>query len=381
MTILLPPISLYIHIPWCVKKCPYCDFNSHALRDELPEKKYIQQLLLDLTTQIHYLQNRPIHSIFIGGGTPSLFSPDAYFYLFNQLRNDLNISDDIEITLEANPGTTDSARFHGYREAGINRLSIGVQSFQDIFLKKLGRIHSAHQAKEAILSAKKAGFEKINVDLMFGLPDQTVNDALQDLKTALTCAPSHLSWYQLTIEPNTFFARFPPSLPNDDARFDMQTQSQHFLQKNQFDQYEISAYGLNNEVSQHNLNYWQFGDYVGIGAGAHAKFTDAASQQISRRWNTKHPQQYLNANKTNLFETKIIEKKELPLEFMMNALRLQQNISVELFETRTGLNLKDIEKPLKQAEKLELLYVIDHQFQLSQKGRLFLNEVLELFLP
>jgi len=377
---ILPPIALYIHIPWCLKKCPYCDFNSHEKHGEIPEKAYIEQLLFDLNTQRHYIQNRPIHSIFIGGGTPSLFSADSYDHLFGQLRNILNIPHDIEITLEANPGAIDVEKFTSYRDMGINRLSIGVQSFQDHQLKKLGRIHRADQAKTAVIAAKKAGFDRINLDLMFGLPDQTIEDALSDLQIAMQLSPSHLSWYQLTIEPNTFFHRFPPSLPNDDLRFDMQIAGQDFLSQNQFKQYEISAYAFNQDYSQHNLNYWLFGDYLGIGAGAHAKFTELSASHIIRRWNTKHPKQYLQTNARHLFETHIITQKELPLEFMMNALRLQQPISIKLFEDRTGLNIKDIEKPLNQATTLELLHTDHQQFRLTHKGRLFLNEVLTLFL-
>jgi len=376
----LPPLSLYIHIPWCIKKCPYCDFNSHALKEAIPEKNYINQLLFDLKTQMQYVQNRPIHSIFIGGGTPSLFSPDAYAALFKNLREQLDISNNIEITLEANPGVIDAEKFKGYYEAGINRLSIGVQSFQDTQLEKLGRIHQSNQAKQAILLAKQVGFKRINIDLMFGLPNQTIEDALFDLNEGIKLAPSHLSWYQLTIEPNTFFYRFPPKLPNDDMRFTMQKLGQALLMKNKFNQYEISAYGFNQDQSQHNLNYWLFGDYLGMGAGAHAKYTDLKNCAIIRRSNTKHPTQYLNATQHNLCETKIISQQALPLEFLMNVLRLNQHTDIKIFKERTGLALDSIKNALKIASNSDLLYIRDNQFQLTTQGRLFLNDVLELFL-
>lgn len=374
------PLSLYIHIPWCIKKCPYCDFNSHAAQGELPEKAYTDQLIRDLETQLADVQNRPIHSIFIGGGTPSLFSPDAYKKLFEQLRQYLSIPNDIEITIEANPGTTEASRFKGYFDTGINRVSLGIQSFQNEKLKALGRIHDSHQAQNALIQAQKAGFEKINIDLMFGLPNQSINDALFDLQSAIDLGPNHISWYQLTLEPNTFFHRFPPTLPDDDCRFEIQQTGQAFLKKNEFVQYEISAYGKNNFQSQHNLNYWLFGDYLGIGAGAHGKLTDLKSMAIMRRWNTKHPKQYLSADQHNLFESKIITPNELPLEFMMNALRLHQPISIALFEARTGLAFSVIEKQMDTAIENEFLILDKNEFRVIEKGYLFLNELLEIFL-
>ena len=372
------PLSLYIHIPWCVKKCPYCDFNSHAATGELPEKAYIDQLLFDLETQLSFVQNRAIHSIFIGGGTPSLFSPEAYEKLFARLRDHLDISNQIEITLEANPGTTEASRFKGYFDVGINRISLGVQSFQDEKLKVLGRIHDNNQAKNAFHEARRAGFQNINIDLMFGLPNQTIDDALFELQTAIDLSPNHISWYQLTLEPNTFFYRFPPKLPDDDYRFEIQNAGQKLLHENNFEQYEISAYAK--IKSQHNLNYWLFGDYLAIGAGAHAKLTDFNSGKIMRRWNTKHPKQYLSANKNNLFETKIILEKELPLEFMMNALRLMQPIAIEMFEVRTGLKFSVIEKEIAKAIEMGFLKLEKNYFQVTKKGYLFLNEFLEIFL-
>lgn len=374
------PLSLYIHIPWCIKKCPYCDFNSHAATTELPEKVYVNQLVSDLNTQLSFVQNRMIHSIFIGGGTPSLLSPDAYADLFSQLKKIITFSPDLEITLEANPGTTEASRFAGYFDVGINRISLGVQSFQAEKLKSLGRIHNPDQAKNAFYEARRAGFNNINIDLMFGLPNQSLDDALFDLQTAIDLSPTHLSWYQLTLEPNTYFYRFPPTLPNDDERFDIQQAGQHLLKSRGFIQYEISAYKTLHRESQHNLNYWLFGDYLGIGAGAHAKLTDLTTGKITRRSNTKHPKQYLSLPANQLAETKIITPPELPLEFMMNALRLHQPIPIALFESRTGLIFSVIEKPIQQAIDKGLLTLTETHFQITHTGYLFLNDLLEVFM-
>src|SRR3989338_151833 len=377
------PLSLYIHIPWCVKKCPYCDFNSHAAASELPEKAYINQLLMDLQTQLHFVQNRSIESIFIGGGTPSLFSAKAYAELFSQLKQMIMIPDHCEITLEANPGTTDTDRFAGYFDAGINRISIGVQSFQDTKLKALGRIHEFEHAKKSVKQAQAAGFKRINIDLMFGLSNQTISDALYDLKTAIYLSPTHLSWYQLTLEPNTFFYRFPPILPDDDYRFEIQEAGRALLRDNHFMQYEISAYSKNNPC-RHNLNYWLFGDYLGIGAGAHGKISIRSSHgsasAIIRRNSLKHPKQYLAATADNIALTKIVSQKELPLEFMMNSLRLFQPISIALFEARTGLPFLVIKKEMLKAVEMGFLVVDKNNFQVTKKGCLFLNELLEIFL-
>ncbi|MCX7120532.1 MAG: radical SAM family heme chaperone HemW [Gammaproteobacteria bacterium] len=421
------PLSLYIHIPWCIKKCPYCDFNSHAVQGVIPEKEYIDQLIIDLQSQLYAVQERKIHSIFIGGGTPSLFSPEAYVLLFSQLQKYLVFEDGIEITIEANPGTTEAAKLKGYFEAGINRVSLGVQSFQDNQLKILGRIHEADHAKKAVMQAQEAGFKRINIDLMFGLPNQTIADALFDLQTAIDLSPTHISWYQLTLEPNTYFHRFPPVLPSDDYRFEIQQAGQTLLRENGFVQYEISAYAksalfdkspptplfqrgeqidpgqlclqrgeqFDQNICRHNLNYWQFGDYLGIGAGAHGKFTisetgaAARLQSIIRRCNTKQPKKYLAASRTislanargsEIFEEKIIARDELPLEFMMNALRLRQPIAIALFETRTGLAFSVIKKQIGKAIDLELLVLNDKTFQVTEKGYLFLNDLLELFV-
>lgn len=373
------PLSLYVHIPWCIAKCPYCDFNSHPKRGRIPENNYTSRLIDDLRHKAPLIQDRQISSIFIGGGTPSLLSPNAYQALFKAISDFSIISRDTEITLEANPGTMIPNRFEGYLNAGINRLSVGIQSFQNDKLKSLGRIHNANQAAIAINDAKKAGFENINIDLMFGLPNQNINDALFDLQSAINCNPSHISWYQLTLEPNTLFYRFKPTLPCDDLRCDMQYEGQSLLAQHGFLQYEISAYAKANNQCQHNLNYWQFGDYIGIGAGAHGKITDLNTGQITRHWNVKHPKQYLSMSADQIAQKTTVHKKELPLEFMMNALRLYQPISFALFEARTGLSVDAIEKPLKKAETLGLLTLNDKVINLSQQGRLFLNDVLELF--
>lgn len=374
------PLSLYIHMPWCVKKCPYCDFNSHAQQGKIPEKDYINQLMCDLKTQLSYVQGRPIQSIFIGGGTPSLFSPESYATLFSYLNDELDLPHDIEITLEANPGTIDNAKFKGYCEAGINRISIGVQSFQNNQLKLLGRIHEADDAKNAVIEAQKAGFKKINMDLMFGLPKQTTDDALFDLQKAVKLSTTHLSWYQLTLEPNTYFHRFPPVLPSDDARFEIQTVGQDFLKKNGFAQYEISAYCRDENRCEHNINYWLFGDYLGIGAGAHAKFTNLQTLQVTRRNSIKNPKHYLSATAENIFQSNEVTREDLPLEFMMNALRLFQPIPIALFEKRTGLPFSVIEKQIARALSEELLHIENNCLCVTDRGHLFLNELLEMFM-
>ncbi|MBS0351298.1 MAG: radical SAM family heme chaperone HemW, partial [Proteobacteria bacterium] len=282
------PLSLYIHIPWCIRKCPYCDFNSHAVRNSIPEKQYIVKLLIDLQNHQAHWQDRPIHSIFIGGGTPSLLSAAAYKELFKGLSFHLEIPKDIEITLEANPGASDQERFSGFREAGINRLSIGIQSWNAEKLQTLGRIHDEQQAEQAVLMAKKAGFTNFNIDIMHGLPKQTLAEAMLDLERTIACEPTHISWYQLTIEPNTFFNRFPPALPEEETLFEIQQAGRRQLQLAGFNQYEISAYCRKDYFAQHNLNYWNFGDYIGIGAGAHSKVT-LSEGVIWRGWKVKNP--------------------------------------------------------------------------------------------
>lgn len=373
------PVSLYIHTPWCLKKCPYCDFNSHELRDDLPESKYIDALIADFKIQLPALQNRSLHSIFIGGGTPSLFSPDAYEKLLSSIHRLSPLPADIEITMEANPGTVEQTNFNGYREVGINRLSIGAQSFQNDKLKSLGRIHDADEATKAVTVAKTAGFENINIDVMFGLPNQTIEDGLSDLQIAMDCQPTHLSWYQLTMEPNTYFHKFPPVLPENESIWELEKQGKRLLSDRQFYQYEVSAYALENHQCQHNLNYWQFGDYIGIGAGAHGKLTHFNEQKIIRRANHKNPKTYLDSNSPFIASEKEVPEEDLSLEFMMNVLRLRMPIPVGFFLERTGLDLQSIQAPLEQATKSKLLRFDSENFQITDQGHRYLNDLLALF--
>lgn len=376
----LPPLALYIHLPWCIRKCPYCDFNSHTLRDELPEKVYIDKLLMDLEHDYPSVKGRPLVSLFIGGGTPSLFSPMAIERLLTAIDDRFHLAKDIEITLEANPGTVDFERFAGYRAAGVNRLSIGIQSFQADKLQVLGRIHNAGEAIRSLETARAAGFENFNCDLMFGLPQQILADALFDLNTAIALNPSHLSWYQLTIEPNTFFAHKPPRLPQDENIWEMQEQGQELLAKNGYIQYEISAYSQADKSCQHNKNYWEFGDYLGIGAGAHAKLTDTINQTIYRTWKIKNPRDYLNAQSSFIGEQQKVISNELPFEFMLNALRLYQPIPVSLFEERTGLPISSMSKPLNQAQQKGLIEWDNQVITTTDLGKRFYNDLVEMFI-
>ncbi len=370
------PLSLYIHIPWCVRKCPYCDFNSHQIRNKLPEKDYIAALFSDLEQDLPKVWGRSVRSIFIGGGTPSLFSPDAIDQLLSGIRARIPLIANPEITLEANPGTVDSTRFQGFRQAGINRLSIGIQSFNDSALQKLGRIHGRSQAITAIEAAQLAGFKNINIDLMFGLPAQSLELALQDLETAVSYQPDHLSWYQLTIEPNTFFYHQKPAhLPNDDLQWTMQTAGQRYLAEQGYQQYEISAYAKPGQQCQHNLNYWKFGDYLGIGAGAHAKITEATG--ITRLTKQRHPHSYLQNRQAN---ATILTPEETSLEFMINALRLVEGFMEQEFIENTGLNLAYIENTLQQAYTKGWLIKDKGQIYPTETGRRFLDDLLSLFV-
>lgn len=374
----LPPLSLYIHVPWCVKKCPYCDFNSHKATGELPETAYVQALLEDFKQEATAVQGRVLHSIFIGGGTPSLLSAAAYEQLFNGLKAMVSFADDIEITMEANPGTYEHDRFQAYFETGINRLSLGVQSFQDEKLEALGRIHSASEAKEAIAQLADNGFKNFNIDLMHGLPNQSQEDALHDLQQAVALNPAHISWYQLTIEPNTVFYSKTPKLPEDDTLWTIQEAGQEYLASQGFAQYEISAYSQPGSFSRHNLNYWQFGDYIGIGAGAHGKLTELKTGIIHRNWKTRMPTDYLNGNKPFEAGQRIIGAEEMPIEFMMNALRLNQGVPEEMFSDRTGLPIMALTESMQIAQQKGLLEN-NNRLQPTPQGRLFLNDLLELF--
>lgn len=395
----LPPLSLYIHIPWCVRKCPYCDFNSHQASSELPEHEYIQALLSDLEHDLPYVQGRVIESIFFGGGTPSLLSAKAYETLFHGLQQRLTFADDIEITLEANPGTFEAEKFAAYRQTGINRLSVGIQSFQNAQLSALGRIHDGEQAQRAAAMIRDAGFDNFNLDLMHGLPGQSVEAALDDLRTALSFSPTHLSWYQLTIEPNTEFFKYPPTLPDDDTLWDIQDAGHALLSEAGFGHYEISAYAQPGREARHNVNYWQFGDYLGLGAGAHGKITqigpdvrsvtagDGTSAgkhsdnrlSVIRTRKTRLPKDYLNPERPFLAASERIDEEDIGLECLMNALRLHQGIPLSMFEARTGQSLQRIEHAVQSARQKGLLSAGD-PIQATPLGRQYLNELLALFL-
>ncbi|MEG1091924.1 MAG: radical SAM family heme chaperone HemW [Acinetobacter sp.] len=375
------PLSLYIHMPWCVRKCPYCDFNSHAVPDgqlslEL-EQEYLRALVEDFKTQVDFAQGRQIHSVFIGGGTPSLISAPGYQWLFDQLKAVIPFAEGCEITLEANPGTVEHDPFAGYLQAGINRLSIGVQSFNTEHLKRLGRIHSNEDAISAIGLAREAGFQRINVDLMHGLPEQTLEQALHDLKLAVEQGATHISWYQLTIEPNTVFFRTQPILPVDEVLEDIQEQGELYLKAQGFINYEVSAW-RKELPSAHNLNYWQFGDYLAIGAGAHGKVTQPDG--VYRFQKTRLPKDYLAKVPAEHVQFKRIEDTDLPFEFMMNALRLNQGVEAKLYAERTGLSLDTLDELLSSLRDRKLM--VDDQDRLSctEQGHIFLNSVLEEFL-
>lgn len=380
--IVAPPLSLYIHIPWCVEKCPYCDFNSHALKHQIPEQAYISQLLLDLDTDIakFNLQNRPLHTIFIGGGTPSLFSASAIEQLLTQVLKRFEHKADIEITLEANPGTIEAEKFIGFFNGGVSRLSVGVQSFESDKLIKLGRIHDSQQAKTAANLASECGVKSFNLDLMHGLPEQTVAHALDDLKTAIALKPTHISWYQLTIEPNTAFHSRPPKLPQDETLWSIQDQGIALLEQAGYQQYEISAYSKPQYQCQHNLNYWQFGDYLGIGCGAHGKITDIEKQKIYRTVKVKHPKGYLDKSRVALDKLHTVTDEELPFEYMMNRLRLHSGFSLTEFQSRTGLNEQAILPTLQQAQAKQLMEFDGKLWSVSKLGHRYLNDLLEMFL-
>lgn len=385
MTAPLPPLSLYIHTPWCVRKCPYCDFNSHQLDAQaLPEEDYLKQLLQDISRDQAWAYDRPIQSIFIGGGTPSLLSSDFYHRLLEGIAKKHHLSSQIEITMEANPGAVEAARFKEYRAAGINRLSVGVQSFQDDKLTRLGRIHSSDNAQAAIGALSTAGFDNFNIDLMHGLPDQSIEDALFDLDTAIGLGPSHLSWYQLTIEPNTEFYSRPPALPEEDTLCDIIEAGQARIEAAGFRQYEVSAYAKEDRQSRHNLNYWQFGDYLAIGAGAHGKITQPDGQ-VFRYRKVRQPNHYLDTNRlSTTAAVEPIETADMPLEFLMNTLRLTQGFGASLYQTTTGLPFEDLRQQLENAAKEGLLDLSEKNGEQwicpTRKGRIYLNELLERFL-
>lgn len=374
------PLSLYIHLPWCVQKCPYCDFNSHRAPTSLPEDLYVAALLEELENHLPLIQDRPLISIFFGGGTPSLFSPHAIEQILKGIEKLTYLASDIEITLEANPGTIDESHFRGFRTAGINRLSIGIQSLQDDKLKRLGRIHDSAQAYRAIQIAKDSGFDNFNLDIMYALPDQSLADALYDLQTALSFEPTHFSWYQLTLEPNTLFYHQQPVLPEDDLMWEMQIAGQEAIKAAGLAQYEVSAYAKPNKQCRHNINYWAFGDYLGIGAGAHSKITRLATQDVLRFAQVKHPKDYLEAAKRRQFNPSTVSKEALLFEFMLNALRLTQGVPTTLFAERTGLNILSIENKRREAISKGLLLDTPEIICATTLGKKFLDNLTGLFL-
>ena len=373
----LPPLSLYIHVPWCVRKCPYCDFNSHEARGAFPEKEYVAALIRDLELALPQIWGRKVYTVFFGGGTPSLLSGESVTEILRQVRMLLPLALDAEITLEANPGTVEAGRFAAYRDAGVNRLSLGIQSFNDDHLKALGRIHSGEEAKRAIDIAQQH-FDNINLDLMYALPQQSLEQALHDVQTALTFAPQHLSCYHLTVEPNTLFHHNPPSLPDDDASAEMQQRIEVLLGEQGYEHYETSAFARRR--AKHNLNYWQFGDYLGIGAGAHSKLS--FPDKVLRQARPKQPQAYLDAVRRDapVQDEIAVATSDLAFEFMMNALRLNEGFDPALFSERTSLPLLAIRRELEQAEKRGLLHRDAQRIAPTPQGQRFLNDLLEIFL-
>ena len=387
----LPPLSLYIHFPWCEKKCPYCDFNSHQIKDVdsslgikvsqgFDEVRYIKALITDLETELPRIWGRQVHSIFIGGGTPSLLSANGINELLSAIRARVNLEPDCEITMEANPGSVETEKFAGFAKAGINRVSLGIQSFQNEQLKALGRIHNGEEAKRAIVIAMQH-FKSVNLDLMFGLPNQTLEGAKADIETALSFKTPHLSFYNLTLEPNTYFASFPPKLPNDDEVDAIFEQNLALLEAAGYRRYEVSAYAQKDQECKHNLNYWRFGDYIGIGAGAHGKisFPDKITRQVRER----HPETYMQGMETKgnaLVEAREIPAKDLPFEFMLNTLRLTDGVDTVTFSERTGLPLNAVSKGLDEASKKGLLDLNPSKLKATKQGLRYLNNLQELFL-
>jgi len=379
----LPPLTLYIHLPWCVRKCPYCDFNSHAIKGELPETAYIDTLLADLDNVLIKAWQRPVHAIFFGGGTPSLFSAAAIEQILTGVRARVPLAPNAEITLEANPGTVEYGHFSGYYQAGVNRISIGVQSFNNAHLRRLGRIHNGNEAEQAIQRIRSAGFTNFNIDLMFGLSQQNLKEALLDIDQALAFSPTHLSHYQLTLEPNTAFAANPPTLPDDDDIDDIQIACAEQLEKAGFNQYEVSAWSLPDKQCQHNMNYWRFGDYLAIGAGAHGKLTLPEEQSIWRYVRHRHPKTYLESINTGHWnaESRQVNQADLVFEFFLNALRLREGLSLQHFVERTGLNAKAASAPINTAIAKGLLIQQQDRLLTTVLGWRFMNDLQALFLP
>jgi len=377
----LPPLGLYIHIPWCVRKCPYCDFNSHEVGKDLDEAAYTAALMADLEQELAGCQPRQLHSIFFGGGTPSLFSAETINNIIEGIISKTSLVADIEISLEANPGTYEQQKFADYRSAGVNRLSIGIQSFNDDKLRRLGRIHDGREAIKAIEAAYAAGFDNINLDLMFGLPEQSMAEAIEDIELACGFEPAHISHYQLTIEANTYFHKHTPVLPAADLNWDMQQHCHDILNKHDYIQYEVSAFSKANKHCQHNMNYWSFGDYIGIGAGAHGKLTDINNSSIQRRWKQRQPAAYIKHAMLgdSCSGTNKLDQPDRLFEFLMNALRLRQGFSYELFQQRTGINTERLLEACKNIDP-DLLVISETGLNTSPRGFDFLNDVLASFL-
>ena len=376
----LPPLSLYIHIPWCVKKCPYCDFNSHEVQSDIPESDYVKILCQDFDRDYEYCESRPLKSIFIGGGTPSLFGVKSFEKILSHIQTKASLSGECEITLEANPGTAEADKFSGYFAAGINRLSIGVQSFDERQLKNLGRIHSADESKRAIDFARKAGFDNFNLDLMHGLPRQSISDALSDLQSAIDFDPLHISWYQLTIEPNTVFHARPPTLPEEPILNSLEDAGLAMLENSGYSRYEVSAFSKQGCHSRHNLNYWEFGDYLGIGAGAHGKITLPHANTIIRTQKHRQPNHYLNKSIQSKIKRTEILPNERAIEFLLNALRSKYGFSELMFQSRTGLPFSAIGKKVEYLIAGGLLRKRDGRIAASDKGYRLLNSLLQEFL-
>jgi oxygen-independent coproporphyrinogen-3 oxidase len=374
----LPPLALYVHLPWCVRKCPYCDFNSHEARGGVPERAYVSALLNDLESQLPRVWGRRLESIFIGGGTPSLFSPEAIDELLSGIRARLPWRPDLEVTLEANPGTVEHGLFGGYREAGINRLSLGIQSFDPDLLGRIGRIHDDRDAYRSIEEARAGGFDNLNLDLMFGLPGQSLQQGLADLQAAVGARPEHISWYQLTLEPNTLFAARPPTLPPEETVDALFTRGQLLLRDEGYTRYEISAYARAGQECRHNRNYWEFGDYLGLGAGAHGKLTDVARGTIERLLQPRQPEAYLQD--PGSVRVTPIAQRALPFEFMLNALRLTRGVPAALFAARTGLPISTLAEARTQALDQGLLEPDPEVLRATDLGLRFLNDLLERFL-
>lgn len=384
MTASLPPLALYVHMPWCVRKCPYCDFNSHQLKSGQPDAAYIDQLLEDFRRELPLVRARTVATVFFGGGTPSLFAPEEIARLLQALRQGIEFAPDAEITLEANPGTIERGHFAGYRDAGINRVSLGAQTFSAPRLESLGRIHTPDDTLRAVEELRAAGLENFNLDLMYALPGQTLAAALDDVSTACALGPAHISHYQLTLEPGTVFHAQPPVLPDEDTAWSMQTECQRLLSATGFTQYEVSAYAREGAQCRHNLNYWQFGDYLGIGAGAHGKVSVVLPQNILRTAKPKQPRDFhalLRQSGPAIGARAPIAAAELPFEFMLNALRLNEGFESNDFEARTGLPIASIESGLARAQQRGLLEMRGRSWRPTELGRRFLNDLQQSFLP